>query len=338
VSFLFNQKAAGGNPGLQIKVGPRDGLERRGRGGLANWASRVLGGCLALGAVLSLVACAKGSGRNGGELSLASSELARGARYVVTAVPPHVDPPSFVRNWARGVRFTEDLKDREPSAFRAVERALLLRYFFEVAAHDELRRTPMTPAEATQAEEKNWQLVAQPRAVRAAEVYLPVKFVESNELALKKFAQVRAAALTALSTEDLARKVQAASSEVKASTSARKLAPLSADGRVVVKSVGDDPKFVLGAGLAQAVASLERAGDVSEIVGSAGGYHFFYAIEVWQEVPLPNDAREAALTPLVAATRLTRSTAALRQSLRSGTKIVRNPNSGSLLERIGRND
>jgi hypothetical protein len=174
--------------------------------------------------------------------------------------------------------------------------------------------------------------------VRAAEVFLPVKFFESNEVALDKLGRVRTAAAAALSIEDLVRRVNATPLEVRAAISARKLPPLSADGRVVVKSAEDDSRFVLSAPLLAAVASLQRAGDVSEIVGSFGGYHFYYAIETWPEESLSNGAREQALEPLATADRLAPKMAQLRKTLRASVKVERSANTAALLERIGRSD
>jgi len=228
------------------------------------------------------------------------------------------------------------LAEVRPSAVRAVERGLLLRSFFETEADFDPR--PATEAEQVELVDQNWQLLDQPPAVQAAEVYLPVSFVEADEAALTKMEHVRSQAEGALSLDDFVAKVQAAAATVSARVDGRKLPPLSKTGKVVLKSPSDDGKLTIGPDLVQAISELKSPGELSPIVGTKDGYHLFYAVQLYPAERLSGSERAQALRTLLGARRSSAAVAEARKKLKSTVVVEKANDAASLLERIGRSD
>jgi hypothetical protein len=269
------------------------------------------------------------------------SELARGAGYVlpVTAWSTlSVGGVPAVEAWASTLPFAADLQNRSPSAYRAVERGVLVRRLLEDVSKKALDERPLSQEERAGVIHTNWQLFDAPRAVRSAEVFLPVRLVESTDSALSRVTRLREGALGALSIEDLARRIQAAAQEIGSHVSARRLPPLASDGRVVVRNPSDDPKIVLAPEMLSAISQLGRPGEVTPIVPSESGFHFFYAVEVLGSEAPPTEPSDSSLAPLVAAERAAAPLKRLRETLRKSTELARNSNVEALLDRIGRED
>jgi hypothetical protein len=290
---------------------------------------------------LALCACQGASTPNHGAPVSGVPFLVRVGSYELAQWPQDVPRDArsrFVERWQAAAQLTKSLAEERPSAFRAVERGLLLRGLFEAYASAALERGEPTERELGDLSDTSSQLLDQPVAVRAAEVYLPVSFVESNEVALQKMDHIRERVSDALSVDDFVAKVQAASTEVSAKVVGRRLSPLSASGKVVVKAASDDPKLKLEPDLSRAVAGLQFPGDLSPVIGTTKGYHLFYAIEIYPAEGLRGEPRAAAIRSLVAAERSRAEVQELRKALKTSVKVDKAENVSALLGRIGQSD
>lgn len=170
----------------------------------------------------------------------------------------------------------------------AVERSVLARALLEQLEREALRDQPVQQSDLDQHRAHNWLFLDRPRAVRVFEALVPVKNTMEDEGAYRLAKKIRAIAEETHYPEDFAEKLSELREE-HPELQANELPPVAEDSRVV-PVIPFDMRFRDAPALyGPAVAPLENVGDVTEVIGSASGYHVLMALEI---VPAhrPSDA------------------------------------------------
>lgn len=273
------------------------------------------------------------------EEQLPEGVLARVGSYVLRAdalVEAGPRASEFARRWTDAGHFVRAMEEERPSAARAVTRAVLAREFMESWRASMLARGPVEPEEAETATSSAWLELKRPRAVRAAEIFLRVRLLESDEKARAKMEKIRERVSEADSTVQFGELATEAAKELDAEIAGRIWPPVAADGRVVPVGLGDDPGERVPEEIVRAATALTEPGEKSPVVGTAGGYHLLIAHEIIPE-RIASDAELSELVrPLVAADRGRAELENLKRELRSRTPVVLSEQRASLLKLIGR--
>jgi hypothetical protein len=164
---------------------------------------------------------------------------------------------------------------------------------------DEEKRQAITDAQLEESWRANWGQFNRPRAVRTAQLFVPVDSLQDDRPAFAKIERVFAAVKDVHNLEAFVRLGTAAGGDdVQPST----LAPVSEDGRVVPVLPQDRQYEQLDPVLARAATALKAPGDLSEIVGTEAGFHILFAREVLEPQKRPlSEVREELKTSLLVA-------------------------------------
>lgn len=273
------------------------------------------------------------------EQSLPEGVLLRIGPHVLQADSLHQagsGAQELVRGWTDAGHFARAMEEERPSATRAVTRAVLARQFMEAWTESVLARGPVLPREIEAATESAWLELKRPRAVRAAEIFLPVRLLESDEKARAQMEQIRERVGPADSTVRFGELATEAAVELGVEISGRMWPPVAADGRVVPVGLGDDPSARLPEEIVQAATALVEPGEKSPVVGTAAGYHLLIAHEIISERVAPQGELPELTRPLVAADRGRADLEALKRELRNQTPVVVSESRAALLKLVGR--
>lgn len=287
---------------------------------------------------LASASCSRGtSGRI--EEQLPDGVLARLGSYALQAdslLQAGPGASELARRWTDAGHFVRAMEEERPSATRAVTRAVLAREFMESWRESTLARGPVLPEEMEIATSSAWLELKRPRAVRAAEIFLRVRLLESDEKARAKMEQIRERAGLADSTIQFGELATQAAKELEVEISGRIWPPVAADGRVVPVGLGDDPSEQVPEQVVRAATALTEAGEKSPVIGTALGYHLLIAHEIIPERIATDSELSELVRPLVAADRSRAESETLKRELRSRTPVVLSENRASLLKLVGR--
>ncbi len=229
-----------------------------------------------------------------------------------------------------------ELDESRPATARVVERGVLARALFDELLSASAKGDP-THAELARAARRKWLEVARPRAVRTADVLVPVAPLDSLERieAAKELAERMREVAQGIHDPDgfadAVRSVPANDFEVVV----RGLPPVAADGRVVPTGLLDQGQIPgVDADFAKAAHELTEAGQLSPVVETRQGFHLILAIEVLPERRLDRRDLEAALHRDVLSERAAPLRDALLKELREKTPVQVPRNALSLTRRV----
>lgn len=220
----------------------------------------------------------------------------------------------------RDILFSLELTRLSPDGRAVVERAALARQLLQELRAEMLQTHPPTADELEEQRKREWLQVDRPRAVRVADIFIPVPPLSPDgpawELAEKFHEAVRAASsfhefTLALDSVDRA--------GLPVETVVRP--PVAADGRIVPFEERDREPFFFEEESVAAIAELREAGELTPIVAVQEGFHLYYALEVYPEHRLEEEELAARLSSSVAAARAAKQLQAVQGRLRKNTQV-----------------
>lgn len=205
----------------------------------------------------------------------------------------------------------------ELSALPAIERGTLGRALVESLEREALRGRPPTQAELNAHRKRNWLFLDRPRAVRSYEAVINVETPMHDSAALVLAEQVRSIALETHYLGDFAARLNELAKE-HPNLSHGEVPPIAYDSRVV-PTLPQDTRFRTAPDFyGPALAKLEAAGDVSELVGSQSGYHVFIAAEIIPALHPPDEQVMLELSKGVAGIRYAPELERIKQEGKKG--------------------
>ncbi len=175
--------------------------------------------------------------------------------------------------------FAQEARSEHDDAVSPIERGVLSRALVEELEQQALSGRPPSQAELDAHRKRNWLFLDRPRAVRAYEAVIEVENILQDAEAFALAERVRSIALETHYLGDFATRMDELAKE-HPNLSHDELPPVAQDSRVVPVLPQDTrfknaPEFY-----GPALAKLQEAGDVSEIVGTPTGYHVLIAGEI----------------------------------------------------------
>ncbi len=192
---------------------------------------------------------------------------------------PRAERPEHAQAIVHDALLAQKARSDQDHALPPIERGVLSRALVEELEQQALSGRPPTQAELDAHRKRNWLFLDRPRAVRAYEAVIAVENPLQDTEAFALAERVRAIALETHYLGDFVTRMDELAKD-HPNLSHDELPPVAQDSRVVPVLPQDTrfknaPEFY-----GPALAKLQEAGDVSEIVGSPGGYHVLIAGEI----------------------------------------------------------
>jgi hypothetical protein len=191
----------------------------------------------------------------------------------------------------------------DPARARVVRRGELARSLIEKTESEANAQGPVTQAELRAEYDHRWLDFNRPRALRTVQVFFPVEPPLQDEVQRQNAERLWKAVQGTHNLQEFGKQARPILDEMK-SAQVYEMPPLAKDGRIVPILPNDRNVSGISKHLAEAVAALDSAGDISAVVGTEHGYQVFFVTEVVSEQVVSQQDVRAELERAVLATRV----------------------------------